>query len=206
MLRYLNTQLHMKQSLLTLTLALLTSAVFAADIGKPAPDFTAKDINGKAHKLSDYKGKIVVLESYNLDCPFCANHFKTGAMQELQEQLAGKGVVWLMVNSVNANHPSHRTAEQAQKEWQAENLKATAWLDDSSGTIGKAYGMKTTPHMFVIDKEGKLAYQGAIDDRAQPKGDPRAARNYVKEAVNALLDGKKVEVTETRAYGCSVKY
>ena len=102
----------MKLAFTLLTLACAASVAFAAaDIGKPAPDFTAKDINGKTHKLSDYKGKIVVLESYNMDCPFCANHFKTGAMQELQSELAAKGVIWLMVNSVNAKNPSHRTPE-----------------------------------------------------------------------------------------------
>jgi len=196
----------MNKAILTLAFALITAGTFAAETGKPAPDFTAKDINGKEHKLSDFKGKIVVLEAYNLDCPFCANHFKTGAMQELQEELTGKGVVWLLVNSVNPNHPSHRSPEAAQKEWKNQKLRATAWLDDSAGTIGKAYGMKTTPHMFVLDKEGNLAYQGAIDDKARSSGDPRTARNYVKEAVNALLDGKKIEVTETKPYGCGVKY
>jgi peroxiredoxin len=197
----------MKRTLISLALACVAGAAFAAvDIGKPAPDFTAKDINGNTHKLSDYKGKIVVLESYNLDCPFCANHFNTGAMQELQADMTSKGVVWLMVNSVNAKHPSYRSADTAKKEWAAEKLKATAWLDDISGAIGKAYGMKTTPHMFVIDKDGNLAYQGAIDDRAASDGDPRTARNYVREAVNSLLAGKKVEVTQTKSYGCGVKY
>jgi peroxiredoxin len=196
----------MTRTLLTLGLALFASAAIALDIGKPAPDFTAKDINGKVHKLSDYKGKIVVLESYNLDCPYCANHFKTGAMQELQADMTAKGVIWLMVNSVNPKHPSYRTPAQAQKEWEKEKMKATAWLDDSSGIIGKTYGMKTTPDMFVINKDGNLAYQGAIDDRARSNGDPRTARNYVREAVNDLLAGKKIEVTETRSYGCGVKY
>jgi peroxiredoxin len=197
----------MKRTVLTLALTCATSFAFAAaDIGKPAPDFNAKDINGKTHQLSDYKGKIVVLESYNLDCPFCANHFKTGAMQELQAELASKGVVWLIVNSVNAEHPSHRSAEAAKKEWEAQKLKATAWLDDSSGAIGKAYGMKTTPHMFVIDKDGNVAYEGAIDNKADADGDPRKARNYVREAANNLLAGKKVEVAQTKPYGCSVKY
>jgi peroxiredoxin len=193
-----------------LFLALLTlaacGALTAAETGKPAPDFSASDINGKTVKLSDYKGKIVVLESYNLDCPFCANHFKTGAMQALQADLTGKGVVWLLVNSVNPGHASHRTAEAAQKEWAAQNLKATAWLDDSTGKIGHLYDMKTTPHMFVIGKDGALAYQGAIDDVADPKHDPKAARNYVKEAVGSLLDGKPVATPETKPYGCGVKY
>jgi peroxiredoxin len=178
----------------------------AAEVGKPAPDFTATDINGKTVKLSDYRGKIVVLESYNLDCPFCHNHFKTGAMQELQQEITSKGGVWLMVNSVNPNNSSHRSAEDARKEWTEEKIKATAWLDDSSGAIGHLYGMKTTPHMFVIDKEGTLVYQGAIDDQATPNHDPRKARNYVREAVEKIDAGEKVPVTETKPYGCSVKY
>ncbi|TAK96473.1 MAG: redoxin domain-containing protein [Verrucomicrobia bacterium] len=197
----------MKRMLTLFTLLAAAATVFAAaEIGKPAPDFTATDILGKTHKLADYKGKIVVLESYNLDCPYCANHFKSGAMQELQAELTAKGVVWLLVNSVNPKNSSHRSIDAAQKEWTAQHLKATAWLDDSSGTIGKAYGMKTTPHMFVIAKDGTLAYQGAIDDRAASDGDPRTARNYVREAVTALEAGRKPAVTQTKSYGCGVKY
>jgi peroxiredoxin len=197
----------MKRTLITLALACVAGAAFAAvEIGKAAPDFSATDINGKTHKLSDYKGKLVVLESYNLDCPFCANHFKTGAMQEMQADYAAKGVIWLMVNSVNPKHPSYRTPEAAKKDWSAEKMKATALLDDSSGSIGKAYGMKTTPHMFVIDKDGNLAYEGAIDDKAASDGDPRKARNYVREALDNLLAGKKVQLTQTKPYGCGVKY
>ena len=182
------------------------AAFGAAEIGQPAPGFTATDINGQTHKLSDYQGKIVVLESYNLDCPFCANHFKTGAMQELQNEVTSKGGIWLLVNSVNPKHPSHRSAEAAQKEWAAQKMKATAWLDDSSGAIGKAYGMRTTPHLFVIDKTGTLVYQGAIDDQATPDHDPRKARNYVREAFQKLQAGEKPAVTQTKSYGCSVKY
>ena len=184
----------------------LGGALTAAQIGKPAPDFTGKDINGQTHKLADYKGKIVVLESYNLDCPFCGNHFKSGAMQELQAELTGKGVIWLMVNSTNPKHSSYRDPAAAKKEWASEKIKATAWLDDSSGQIGKAYGMKTTPHMFVINKDGLLAYQGAIDDRPVPGGDPRQARNFVREAVASVMAGKPVATSETKSYGCGVKY
>src|SRR5437763_835797 len=111
----------MKRILSILTVIGLASAAFAGvEIGKPAPDFTGTDINGKTHKLSDYKGKIVILESYNSDCPFCANHFKTGAMQELQLEVAARGGIWLMVNSVNAKNPSYRDSAAAKKEWQAE--------------------------------------------------------------------------------------
>src|SRR5436309_4948087 len=182
--------------------ASITAAMAAAQVGQPAPDFTARDINGQTHKLSDYKGKIVVLEAYNLDCPFCHNHFKTGAMQELQGEITGKGVIWLLVNSAGRNSPSYRTPEAAKKEWATQKIKATAWIDDSSGELGKKYGMRTTPHMFVIDKSGILAYQGAIDDRPSPEGDPRTARNYVREAIQKLMAGQRIDVTQTKPYGC----
>lgn len=197
----------MRRTLTALTLMATAALAFAgAEVGKPAPDFTATDIHGKTHKLSDYKGRIVVLEAYNLDCPYCAHHFKTGAMQELQAELAEQGVVWLLVNSTNPKNPSYRTPEKAKKEWDAQKIKATAWLDDSSGAIGRAYGMKTTPHMFVIAKDGTLAYDGAIDDNPQASGDPRKARNYVREAVKKLIAGERPTVTQTKPYGCGVKY
>lgn len=198
----------MTKSLLSLS-ALLASALIAlagAEVGKPAPDFTAKDIHGKTHKLADFKGKIVVLEAYNLDCPFCAHHFKTGAMQELQAYATSKGAVWLVVNSVHAQHGSYRKPEAAQKEFAAQKMKATAWIDDSDGKIGKAYGLKTTPHLVVIDPKGLVAYNGAIDNKPSDEGDPRAARNYVREALDSLLAGKPVAVTKTQPYGCGVKY
>jgi peroxiredoxin len=196
----------MKRVFVLLTAMALAANALAVDIGKSAPGFTATDINGKTVKLSDYKGKIVVLESYNSDCPFCNNQYQTGAMQELQRDLAAKGVVWLLVNSVNPNNPSHRTPEQAQKELASEKMDVTAWIDDSSGAVGHLYGMKTTPHMFVVDKDGKLVYDGAIDDQPTPNHDPKTARNYVREAVDALLAGKPVPVAQTKPYGCGVKY
>jgi len=185
---------------------MLAVSAFAVDIGKPAPDFTATDINGKTVHLSDYKGKIVVLESYNSDCPYCHHQYATGAMQDLQKDLAAKGVVWLLVNSVNPNNSSHRTDAQAQKEEVTQNMDITAWIDDSSGAVGHLYGMETTPHMFVIDKSGTLVYDGAIDNVADPVHDTKTARNYVHEAVDDLINGKPIEVSETKPYGCSVKY
>jgi peroxiredoxin len=185
---------------------IVSAALAAAEVGKPAPDFTGTDINGQTHKLSNYSGKIVVLESYNLDCPFCHNQYRSGAMQELQHDLTAKGVVFLLVNSVSPKSPSHRNPEAARKEWASQKINATAWLDDSSGAIGKAYGMRTTPHMFVIDASGVLVYEGAIDDRPATDGDPRTARNYVREAVQKLQAGEKLAVTQTKPYGCGVKY
>ncbi len=191
-------------------LAFLASAfsllAASAEVGKPAPDFTATDINGKTVKLSDYKGKIVVLESYNLDCPYCHNHYRSGAMQELQNDLTSQGVIFLVVNSVNPANPSYRNPEAARKEWADQKMHATAWLDDSSGKLGKEYGMRTTPDMFVIDQQGTLVYAGAIDDRPASEGDPRTAHNYVRAAVKALQAGQKIAVSQTRPYGCGVKY
>ena len=197
----------MKMKLILLSLAsCAVMAVGAIEIGKGAPDFQAKDINGKTHKLSDYKGKIVVLESINLDCPFSLNHYETGAMPELQTWAKEKGVVWLVVNSINPEHKSHRDAASAKKEWEKYKIKANAWIDDGDGKVGKAYGLRTTPHMVVIDKTSGVAYEGAIDDRAEAEGDPRTARNYVRDAVNSLLAGEKPKVTQTKPYGCGIKY
>ena len=184
----------------------LASAVMAVEVGKPAPDFTAQDINGKTIHLSDYKGKIVVLESYNSDCPYCKNQYKTGAMQAMQHDLAAKGVVWLLVDSVNPNNFSHRTPDQARAEMAAEKMDVTAWIDDSSGAVGHLYDMKTTPDMYVINKDGVLVYEGAIDDQPDPFHDPTKAQNYVSAAIDALLADKPVAITETKPYGCSVKY
>lgn len=191
---------------ITLPVMLCTVALAEAKVGESAPDFTAVDIHGKTHRLSDYRGKIIVLEAYNLDCPFSANHYKTGAMQALQEAVVNKGGVWLVINSTHKGHPSYRSPEAARKEFTSMGMKATAWIDDSDGVVGKLYGMQTTPHMFVIDASGKVAYAGAIDDRPTSSGDPRTAKNYVRLAVEALLAGKPVQTAATKPYGCSVKY
>jgi len=195
----------MKTTITVLTALALAASAFAVEIGKPAPDFTGTDITGKTVKLSDYKGKIVVIESYNSDCPFCHNQYGS-ATQALQKELADKGVVWLMVNSVNPNNPSHRTPAQAKQEWTDLKIAATAWIDDSSGAIGHLYGMRTTPHVFVVDKSGALVYEGAMDDHPDPVHDPKTARNYVREAVDDLLAGKPIEVSHTKPYGCAVHY
>jgi peroxiredoxin len=196
----------MKKTLALFTALTVATAVLAVEVGKPAPHFSATDINGKTVKLDDYKGKIVVIESYNSDCPYCNNQYKTGAMPALQKELAAKGVVWLVVNSVNPKNPSHRTTAQARAEMASKKITAEAWIDDSSGTVGHLYDMKTTPHMFVIDKSGTLVYDGAIDDVADPSHDPTKARNYVREAVDDLIAGKPIAVSQSKPYGCSVKY
>lgn len=196
----------MKKTLALFAALNLVASAVAVEIGKPAPDFTGTDIYGKTVHLSDYKGKIVVLESYNSDCPFCHNQYASGAVPELQKEMTAKGVVWLLVNSVNPNNSSHRTPEQARAEWKDMKIAATAWLDDSDGKIGHLYDMKTTPHCFVIGKDGILVYDGAMDDHPIPFGDPRTARNYVRAAVDSLLAGQPVAVTQTKSYGCGVHY
>jgi peroxiredoxin len=192
----------MKTTLFSVT-ALLASVLLAlaeAEVGKPAPAFEVKDINGKTQKLGGYKGKIVVIESYNLDCPYVVKHYKAGAMQDLQAELTGKGVIWLTVNT------NYEEAERAKKEFASQKMKVTALLHDPAGVIGKAYGFKTTPHLFVINKDGVVAYAGAIDDKPGTDANPREAKNHVREAVNELLAGKAVSVTKSKPYGCGIKY
>lgn len=196
----------MKTTFALLAALTLAASASAVEVGKPAPDFTGTDINGKTVKLSGYAGKIVVIESYNSDCPYCMNEYKTGAMQELQKDMAAKGVVWLIVDSVNKNNFSYRTPEQARKELADRKITATAWIDDNSGAIGHLYGMETTPQMFVIAKDRTLVYDGAIDNQPDPFHNPFTAKNYVSTAVNELIAGKPVEVSQTKPYGCSMKY
>lgn len=179
----------------------------APKIGEPAPAFTATDSNGKTHNLSDFKGKIVVLEWTNAECPYVVKHYDSKNMQGLQEKYTGQDVVWLTVNSSAEGKQGHVTAEAANALIAEQGAKQTAFILDADGTIGKAYDAKTTPHMFVIDKEGVLVYAGAIDDNDSAKAEDAAtAKNYVAAALDALLAGKPVETAQTKPYGCSVKY
>lgn len=167
----------------------------APELGAQAPDFTLTDHTGKAHTLSSYKGKLVVLEWTNPQCPFVVRHYAAKTMTNAAA--AHPEVVWLTINS------SHFATHEENAKWSAaEGVKAT--LNDPSGEVGARYGAKTTPHMFVIDAEGKLAYKGAIDD--DPHGDKQTPINYVTEALKALKEGGRPAVSETRPYGCSVKY
>ncbi len=170
--------------------------------GSPAPNFTASDNNGKCHSLSDFKGKFVVLEWYNPECPFVKAHYDNGAMQKLQKAYTQKGVVWLLVNSSADGKQGHLTKATANPTLKAKGANATALLFDHDGKIGKLYGAKTTPHMYVIDPRGNLIYSGAIDDAQSDK----KGVNYVQAALDAAMGGKPVAVATTRSYGCSVKY
>jgi peroxiredoxin len=172
-----------------------------AKIGAAAPDFKLTDTAGKAVSLADYKGKVVVLEWFNPGCPVVQMHYKAGTSANLVKEFGAKGVVFLCINSGAPGNQGHGTEanSNAKKDWKMEQ----SILLDESGTVGKAYGAKTTPHCFVIDKDGKLAYAGAIDNG---NGGKVGDKNYVREALTAVLAGKPVATTETKAYGCSVKY
>lgn len=179
----------------------------AAEVGQSAPDFTAADSRGGAHKLSGHKGKAVVLEWLNYDCPFSRKHYDSKNMQGLQKEYVGRGVVWLSVISSAKGKQGNFPAEKINAMDQERGGAASAILLDSDGTVGKLYGAKTTPHMFVVDAKGVLVYAGAIDDNpsASPS-DAAGARNYVREALDAVLAGKPVATSYTKPYGCSVKY
>ena len=189
-------------------LTLITPPAHAApEVGKPAPDFTGTDSNGKTHKLSDYKGRIIVLEWTNPGCPFVMKHYDAGNMQKLQEAATGKDVVWLSINSSAEGKEGNQTADAANAYIKEKGSHETARILDPTGGIGKLYDAKTTPHMFVIDKDGSLVYDGAIDSDDSFKPESIAnATNYVTAALASLEAGKKVETSKTKPYGCSVKY
>ncbi len=188
-------------------LSLAAPALAAPAIGQPAPDFTGTDSNGNAVKLSDYKGKTVVLEWTNPQCPFVIKHYDSKNMQKLQEDATGKGVIWLSINSSAEGMEGHNNAEETNKVIAEQGAKATARIIDASGEIGHLYEAKTTPHMFVIDPQGVLVYAGAIDSDPSPRQDGIAtATNYVTAALDAVAAGKPVETAATQPYGCSVKY
>ncbi len=171
-----------------------------------APDFSLPDIDGKVHNMADYKGKIVVLEWTNYDCPFVKKHYK-GNMQELQKRYTSKGVIWLTISSSAPGKQGNYPPEKWRSMVKETGAAATALLLDPDGKVGRLYGAKATPHMYVISAEGNIIYQGAIDDKPSWKEeDSEGAMNYVAEAIDSTLAGKPVAVPTTKAYGCSVKY
>jgi len=178
-----------------------------AEIDAPAPDFTLTDTNGKQHSLSDFKGKYVVLEWIKFDCPFVKKHYSSGNMPALQANYQEKEVVWLSICSSAPGKQGHFAGEALTSRMTAEDWQATAYLNDDDGTVGKMYDAKTTPHMYVIDPEGVLRYNGAIDDTPSTKvADIEGATCYVSSALDALMADQPVETKITKAYGCSVKY
>src|SRR2546429_2022047 len=196
--------------LLTAITAFAAGALYAADVppvGSAAPEFSAPDANGKTQSLSEYKGKYVVLEWFNPECPFVKKHYGGGNMQKLQEDYTSKGVVWLTIDSNAPGTEGNLTPEQAQKVANAWKTKQTALLLDPEGKAGRAYGSKNTPNMVIINPEGKIAYEGAIDSKATPNpADIPSSTNYIKAALDQSLAGKSISTPQTKPYGCSVKY
>lgn len=176
----------------------------AVDSGRPAPDFTFTDLAGKTQKLSDFRGKVVVLEWLNPACPYVLRHYRSGNLPETQQLAADDGAIWLQVNST-AMGDLDREKSIA---WQKKNrVTATAYIRDQSGTIGRLFGAQTTPHLFVIARDGTLAYQGAIDDQPNASlANTTSAHNYVKAALADLKAGQPIAKATTKPYGCSVKY
>ena len=176
----------------------------AVKSGKPAPEFTVTDLSGQSRQLSEFRGKIVVLEWLNPGCPVVGRHYRSGNMPSTQAVAAADGAVWLQVNSsAMGDLDAAKSAEWQKKQ----NVIATAYIRDQSGKLGRLYGAEMTPHLYVIGKDGTLVYQGAIDDQPNAsQANTMSARNYVKAALAALKTGKPVETATTQAYGCGVKY
>src|SRR2546427_9649136 len=201
----------MKTKLILTALAVsVARAIYATDVppvGSSAPEFSLTDAKGKPHSLSQYKGKYVVLEWFNPECPFVKKHYGSGNMQKLQQEYTGKGVIWLTIDSNAPGTEGNITPEEAQKITASWKTHQTALLLDPEGKAGRAYGAKNTPNMVIINPEGKIAYEGAIDSKATPNpADIPNSTNYVKAALDESLTGKPVTTSQTKPYGCSVKY
>jgi len=205
---------------LTLVVALGGAPMAAAQssqaaVEKPAPDFTLEDIDGEKHSLSEYEGKYVVLEWLNFQCPYVAQHYGSGHMQKLQEQYTDEGVVWLSIVSSAKGKQGYHPPEKMKEQKRKHDGKMSAILMDPSGEVGRAYGARTTPHMYVINPEGELLYKGGIDDWATADtGSPvpsetyikEEAMNYVENALNQAMGREEVSPKTAKPYGCSVKY
>jgi peroxiredoxin len=187
--------------------AFAISAQAAPAVGQSAPDFTLRDVGGKPVKLSDYRGKHVVLEWTNPGCPYVRKHYNSGNMPATQKDAVDKGVVWLSINSTEKSAYDYMEPTKLVA-WQKERkAQASAVLLDEEGTAGKAYGARTTPHMYIVDPQGRLIYAGGID--SIPSSDPddiKKAVNYVRQGLDEALAGKPVSMATTRPYGCSIKY
>ncbi len=196
--------------ILTIVASFVTAALYAFDpppVGSAAPDFSLTDAKGKTHSLAQYKGKYVVLEWFNPECPFVKKHYGSGNMQKLQEEYTSKGVAWLTIDSNAPGTEGNLSADTASKVTTGWKTQQTALLLDPEGKAGRAYGAKNTPNMVVINPEGKIVYEGAIDSKATPNpADIPNSTNYVKVALDESLAGKPVTTSTTKPYGCSVKY
>ena len=190
-----------------LTVSAQNTSSTQATIGQPVPDFTLTGGDGKTHSLSDYKGKFVVLEWTNPNCPFVHKFYDSGNMQKFQKEETGKGVVWLRVNSSAPGHDGAQSVADVVAYEKANQVASTETLLDPDGTVGHLFGARNTPTMFVIDPKGTLIYAGGIDDKPSPDpADIASAKNYVTAALDEAMAGKPVSVPSARPYGCSIKY
>lgn len=189
----------------TLNPAIAAESASAA-LGKSAPAFTLTDSNGKKHSLEEGKGKLVVLEWTNFDCPFVKRQYSTGAMQKLQKTYTGKGVVWFSICSSADGRQGNYPAAKINELVKQNNATPTAYLVDPDGTVGHAYGATCTPDMFIINEKGELVYSGAVDDNQTADATEKVNVNYIQKALDELLAKKPVSVASSKAMGCSVKY
>ena len=200
-----------KKALLTVAACIVAVVFISAftfvpgevEVGKAVPTFSLKGIDGKSYSISDFKGKVVVLEWTNPNCPYVQRVYKSGIMSGVQKKYAER-VVWLTVNSTSPKHLDFEKAEDLAKQYKEWSSTFATMLLDPEGDVARMYDAKTTPHMYIIDKEGKLVYAGAIDD--DPRGNKTEKTNYVDIALTSLLEGKAVSNTTTRSYGCTIKY
>lgn len=198
-----------KLSSVIIGLAMLVTPLLlsAAKVGDSAPDFTANASDGKAYHLADFRGKYVVLEWHNNGCPYTRKHYESGNMQKLQKEWTSRGVVWFTVISSAPGTQGYMTADQENAYMSKMHATPTAALLDASGNLGHLYDAKTTPHMIVINPQGAIIYDGAIDDHpTSEQSDIASSKNYVNEALTEAMGGHPVETATTRPYGCSVKY
>ena len=187
--------------------AVARPAAAAVQTGSPAPAFSVTDTGGGQHALAAYGGKTVILEWTNHECPYTVKHYATGNMQALQAAAAGSGAIWLTVVSSRPGSQGFVGAAEADRLTASRDARPTGVVLDPTGQLGRLYGARTTPHMFIVDGAGVLAYMGAIDDRPTAShASVKGARNYVREALDAMAAGRPVAVASTRPYGCSVKY
>jgi peroxiredoxin len=198
----------LKSAATVIAACVMTAAAYAApEIGKPAPDFSAVDSNGKSVKLSDYRGKTVVLEWTNDGCPYVKKHYSSNNIQSLQKAAAQKGIVWLTIISSAPGAQGYLTGDEANKLTETRGAGPAAVILDPEGTLGQLYDARTTPHMFIVNADGALVYMGGIDDMATTEvEDIKTAKNYVRAALDELAAGAPIKNTVTRPYGCSVKY
>jgi len=176
-------------------------------VGQQAPEFSLSDTSGKTVRLSDYRGKHVVLEWVNPGCPYVRKHYNSANMQGTQKEVAGKGVVWLAINSTSESHPDYLAPAQLARWMAGQNAVPSNTLMDEDGAVGKAYGARTTPHMYIVNPVGVLVYAGGIDSIPSARADDiKTAVNYVKQSIEDSLAGKPLRNAVTRPYGCSVKY